>query len=82
MKLQRIVQQMESLLSAKHRKRRKQIEELKDLLKKLKKKDRKLKRDIEMLGRGDTARLQDKLKVVRAQRRKGVAALKVLLRSG
>lgn len=79
MKLRRVIEQMEALLNAKHRKRRRQAEELKDLLKRLKKKERKLKREAKGTEEPEAAGvLRDKLKVVRAQRHKGVEALKAL----
>lgn len=82
MKLRRIVERMEALLNAEQRSRRRQIEELKELLKQLKKKERKLRREIEKADEPGTAEtLQAKLKVVGAQRRKGVDALKTLRKS-
>ena len=79
MKLKRILGRLEELLSAKKRDRRKQVDELELLLKELKRKGRKLAHELETAhGDEDRAEARAKLDVVRAQRRKGLAALKAL----
>ena len=82
MKLKRILGRLEELLSAKKRDRRKQVDELESLLRQLKRKGRKLAHELEAIdGDEERAELGAKLEIVRAQRRKGLAALKALRKS-
>jgi hypothetical protein len=78
-KLKRLLSKVEEFLSAKERKRRADKSDMRDVLEKLKKKERKLKAQVaESHDDEERARLQSRLKVVHAQRRKGIAALKAL----
>jgi DNA primase large subunit len=79
MKLRRLLERLEVLLNAEERARSRESDELKKILKALKKKERKLQREAEEAGDPQEAQaLEARLKVVRAQRSKGVAARKAL----
>jgi hypothetical protein len=78
-KLKRLLVKVEEFLSAQGRKRRADKADMREVLQKLKKKERKLKAQVaEARDDDERARLRNRLKVVHAQRRKGIAALKAL----
>ncbi len=79
MKLKRLLEKVDSFLSAEERERNAKRAEMRKVLEKLKKKERRLKKDIASEDDAEArARLEGKLKVAHAQRRKGLAALKAL----
>ena len=79
MKLKRLLRKVEEFLSAEERKRQAEKAEMRKVLDKLKKKERKLEAEAaEEKDDEQRAALEGKLKVVHAQRRKGIAALKAL----
>lgn len=82
MKLRKMVERMEALLSKEKRSKRRQGEDLKELLKRLKKKERKLQKEADAEKDPKlSSELAARIKVVRAQRNKGVKALKTLRRA-
>jgi hypothetical protein len=79
MKLKRLLVKVEEFLSAQERKRRADKADMREVLHKLKKKERKLKAQVaQACDESERARLQSRLKVVHAQRRKGIAAIRAL----
>jgi len=79
MTLKSMLKAIEDFLSAKERKRLRQRDEVKKVLRALKKKERALASKAANNASASKARAFDrKRRVVRAQRRKGVAALKAL----
>ena len=81
MKLKRMLERVESFLSAKERERRAERDEIHKILKRLKKKERALRAAVAAEGDKDVrAALEAKRKVVHAQRKKGVEVLKATRR--
>ena len=81
MTLKSMLKAIEDFLSAKERKRLRQRDEIKKVLRALKKKERSLAAKAATNTSASKARAFDrKRRVARAQRRKGVAALKALRR--
>ena len=77
MKLKRLLERVHHFIDADERARRAERDEIRRVLKKLKTVERKLKHEAAETGDSDArAALQTKIKVVHAQRKKGIAALK------
>ena len=77
MKLKRMLERVESFLSAKERERRAERDEIHKILKRLKRKERALRAAAAAEGDEDVrAALEAKRKVVHAQRKKAVEVLK------
>ena len=80
MKLKHLLQRVEDFLDADARQRRAERSEVKKVLSRLKKKEKDLKAKVAGAAGDERDSLESRLKVVHAQRRKGVAALKALKR--
>jgi hypothetical protein len=79
MKTNKLIKKTKELLSAKRSKQRKKIDTLKELLAKLKHRKRKLQASLENEKSKDKREhIRNDLEVIRAQRRKGLKALKAL----
>ena len=79
MKTNKLIKKTKELLSAKRSKQRKKIDTLKELLAKLKHRKRKLQASLESEKSKDKREhIRNDLEVIRAQRRKGLKALKAL----
>ena len=82
MKLKRLLERVRHFIDADERERRSERDEIRTVLKKLKKVERKLKHEVAETNDFDArSALESKLKVVHAQRKKGIEALKASKRS-
>ncbi|MCP5315624.1 MAG: hypothetical protein H6955_18840 [Chromatiaceae bacterium] len=79
MKTPKLLKKAEEILSAEKMKRRDKKKSLKDILQKLKKRKRKLVHKLEAeKNKSDKEKIRKHLAVIRAQRKKGLKALKEL----
>jgi hypothetical protein len=82
MKVRKLLRKLDDFLDAKKRERRAQMDSMRKVLKTLKKKERDLRERLQGESDGATrAKLERKLGVIHAQRKKGVQALRELGRS-
>ena len=82
MKVHNLVRRLEELLSAKKRARRARIDSMRQVLKKLRKKERDLEEKLRKEpDRGARKKLERKVRIAHAQRKKGVKSLKEFTRS-
>lgn len=76
MKIKRLIEQLSELLSEKGAARRKRRNALKKVLKRLKTRKTELVAKIDRAGGDEKKKLQKKLRLIQAQRKKGLKALK------